>query len=133
MVPTLQPKPRAGTGALPVYPDNPVLVRVRRGDEVESQHRGAWVLVDTDGRVLDGAGEWERPVFARSSTKCLQVLPLFLTGAAERYRFTDEEIALAISSHDAEPCHTRVVEALLARLGLSVAHLKCGAQMPGDA
>jgi L-asparaginase II len=37
---------------------DPVLVRLWRGARVESQHRGAWVLVDPSGAVLDGAGDW---------------------------------------------------------------------------
>jgi L-asparaginase II len=121
----------AGTPAQD-YPENPVLVRIWRGGAVESQHRGAWAVADVTGRVVVGAGAWDRPVFVRSSIKSLQALPLLESGAAERFRFSDAEIALAVSSHNAEPCHTETVAALLARLGLSVADLKCGPQPPGD-
>ena len=31
------------------FPDNPVLCRAWRGAWIESQHRGAWVLVDGSG------------------------------------------------------------------------------------
>jgi L-asparaginase II len=120
-------EPRADT-----YPDNPVMTRVWRDGHVESQHRGAWVLVDTAGNVLDGAGEWKQPIFARSSTKSLQALPLLESGAAERFRFDDADIALALSSHDAEACHTERVAACLARLGLSVGDLRCGSHEPGS-
>jgi L-asparaginase II len=114
------------------YPENPVIVRVRRGTEIESQHRGAWVVADSSGRVIDGAGEWARPVFVRSSVKCLQALPLLESGAAERYGFSDVEIALALASHNAEERHTQAVASLLGRLGLSASDLQCGAQPPGD-
>ena len=117
---------------LTAYPDNPVLVRVVRGDAVESQHRGAWVLTDRSGRTIDGAGAWQRPIFARSSVKCLQALPLLETGAAQRFALSDSEIALCLASHNGEACHTEIVAGLLARLGLSVSDLKCGAQMPAD-
>jgi L-asparaginase II len=132
MVKSLRPEIRLTAASDRGYPDNPVLVRVWRGDAVESQHRGAWVLIDTAGRILEGAGEWSRPIFVRSSAKFLQALPLLETGAAGRFGFTDEEVTLALSSHNGEACHTDAVRSLLARLGLSIGHLKCGPQPPGD-
>jgi L-asparaginase II len=114
------------------WPDNPVLTRVWRGGQVESQHRGAWVLVDSAGRVLDGAGEPHQPVFARSSIKSLQALPLIESGAADRFELGEDGLALALASHNAEPCHTQCVERVLARAGLSVDALQCGPQPPGD-
>ena len=42
------------------WPDNPVVAEVWRGGRVESQHRGAWALVDTAGNVLEGAGAFEQ-------------------------------------------------------------------------
>lgn len=113
-------------------PANPVLARVLRGAHVESEHRGAWALVDDAGNVLDGAGDWNRPVFARSSMKSLQALPLFESGAAERFGLSPREIALVLASHNAEACHTEGVAGLLARLGLDAGALGCGAQSPGD-
>ena len=55
---------------------NPVLVRLWRGGFVESQHRGAWCLVDSAGSLLEGGGELERATFVRSCIKSLQALPL---------------------------------------------------------
>ena len=128
---TLHPEPRPLERDT-LLEDNPVLARVWRGDAVESQHRGAWVLVDSAGTVLDGAGAWTHPTFLRSSTKSLQALPLLESGAADALGFSDAEVALALASHDAEEVHTRVVAALLARLGLGVEHLQCGSQPPGN-
>jgi L-asparaginase II len=113
-------------------PEQPVLVRLWRGEHVESQHRGAWVVVDARGEVLDGAGDWNAPQFARSSVKSLQALPLLESGAAARYGYDAAELALALASHSAEAIHTARVAALLERLGLSVADLRCGTQVPID-
>jgi L-asparaginase II len=132
MTPARKPVVPHAEASEPEFPENPVLVHVWRGHAVESQHRGSWVLADAKGGVVEGVGEWARPVFVRSSVKSLQALPLLETGAAERYGFSDAEIALALASHDAEPCHTDVVAAVLERLCLSVADLKCGPQPPGD-
>jgi L-asparaginase II len=123
--PTAQRSPPQGA-----LPDIPALVRVWRGDWVESQHRGLWALVDSSGRVIDSAGDVQTPIFARSSLKSLQALPLLESGAAERFGLSDPEVVLAISSHSGEACHTRPVAALLQRLRLSHADLRCGAQPP---
>lgn len=114
------------------YPENPVLVRLWRGSAVESQHRGAWVLCDVDGRVLEGAGAFRAPCFARSSIKCLQALPLLESGAADRFGFDASELALCLASHNAEEIHTAGVARMLGRLGLEPRHLLCGPQAPGD-
>ena len=113
-------------------PDNPVLARIWRDRAVESQHRGIWCLADGSGAVLEGDGAWDHPVYTRSSVKCLQALPLFESGAAERFRLTPTEIALAVASHNGEAAHTEPVSALLERLGLGPDDLLCGAQPPGD-
>jgi len=117
---------------LQTYPDNPVLTRVWRGDEIESQHRGAWVLVDRSGAVLESCGHFEAPVFMRSSVKCLQALPLIESGAADRFGFTAAELALAVASHNGERVHTDGVRALLDRIDIPLEALQCGTQQPAD-
>ena len=114
------------------FAENPPLVQLTRGEHVESQHRGAWVLVDTQGNVIDGAGRVEDAFFARSSLKSMQVLPLLETGAAERFEVSDAELALCCASHNAEDAHTLPVRSFLERVGLSVEHLQCGPQPPGE-
>lgn len=118
--------------AAATYPDNPVVATAWRGGAAESAHRGAWCLVDGSGHVLEQRGAIEHPFFARSSIKCLQVLPLLESGAADRFGMTDEEVALAVSSHNAEASHVAVARGLLGRLGLSEDDLGCGSQPPGD-
>ncbi len=114
------------------YPDAPVLASVWRGGEVESVHRGSWCLMDGAGRVLDGVGPWDQSFFARSSTKALQAIPIFESGAASRFKLSDMEIALAVSSHNAEPCHVTTARGLLDRIGVGEDELGCGPQPPGD-
>ena len=114
------------------YPENPILCQVLRGGRVESVHRGAWCLTDSSGEVLAGEGTFEAAYYARSSIKAIQALPLFETGAADRFGFEDTEVALAIASHSGEPCHTQIVRATLERLGLDVLDLRCGVHPPND-
>ena len=112
---------------------NPVLVETTSGAMVESRHRGAFAVVDVEGRVGASAGDTERPIYARSAIKPLQAIPLVESGAAEAFGLGDGEIALACASHRGEPRHIETVTAWLTRIGCSVADLKCGAHPPTDA
>jgi L-asparaginase II len=127
------PRPRRAVIILvtPPYPENPVLYQRWRGEEIESQHRGAWVLVDAHGDVLAGSGAHVHPVFARSSLKSIQAVPLVESGAADRFGIDDLELTLAMSSHNGEPFQTDPIRTMLSRLGLDVAHLRCGTPPSG--
>jgi len=109
---------------------NPTLVNAFRGGIVESSHRGALAIVDADGGVHTQHGDIDRPIFPRSAVKVLQALPLVASGAAERWQLTDEELALACASHGGEPQHAQTAAAMLAKAGLDVAALECGAHWP---
>lgn len=99
---------------------------------VESHHRGAAAVVSTDGALVAAWGDVERPVYARSALKPLQTLPLIETGAAERFRLGEQEIALACASHGGELVHIECVTRWLKRIGLSVEDLECGPHLPLD-
>jgi len=109
---------------------NPVLVEVTRGSLVESRHRGAVAVVDTDGAAALAVGDVAQPVFPRSAIKALQALVLMESGGAERYGFGDEELALASASHGGEPGHVAVVERMLRAAKLDASALACGAHWP---
>lgn len=111
---------------------NPVLVEVTRGGALESRHRGAAVVADGDGTVIAAWGDIEAPVFPRSAVKVLQAVALVESGAAEAFGVSDEELALASASHNAESGHTDRVRAWLRRLGLDEGDLACGAHWPLD-
>src|ERR1700731_2580796 len=84
---------------------NPVLVEVLRGGLVESVHRGAVCVVDARGAAVLALGDVTAPVFPRSAVKALQALPLVESGAADRYRLGEEELAIACGSHGGATAH----------------------------
>jgi L-asparaginase II len=109
---------------------NPVLVEIFRGVLVESRHAGAVAAVDADGHEVLSLGDVRRPVFPRSAIKAIQALPLVESGAADRYGFGPEELALACASHSGEPGHIATAERMLKLIGLDGSALKCGAHWP---
>lgn len=110
----------------------PLLIEVTRGALVESRHRVRAVLCDGGGRLLAAWGAVEAPVYPRSAAKPIQALPLIETGAAERYGLSEAHLALACGSHAGTPQHVAALTDWLARTGLSVDDLRCGAHRPLD-
>ena len=106
------------------------LVEVRRGGITESRHRGHIVAVEPNGNVVASLGSPHNVTFLRSSAKPFQALPLLTTGAADRFGFTDEEVALACASHNGEPIHTKLAASMLEKIGLGADALNCGVHEP---
>lgn len=111
----------------------PVLVEVRRGEIVESRHRGHVVQVTTDGRIERVIGDPGVLVSLRSAGKPLALVALLESGAAEQLRLSDEELAVMAGSHTGEDAHVRTLQGVLRRSGLSQSLLALGAEgMPLD-
>ena len=106
------------------------LVEVTRGGITESRHRGHIVAVEPDGTIAAYLGAPETVTYLRSSAKPHQAIPLIVSGAADRFGFTDQEIALASASHSGEPIHTEVAASMLRKIGLGPEALKCGVHDP---
>jgi L-asparaginase II len=106
------------------------LVKVKRGAITESRHRGHIAVVEPDENLIAYAGSPQNVTFLRSSAKPFQALPLLVSGAAERFGFTDQEVALACASHNGEPIHTELAASMLQKIGLGPEALKCGVHEP---
>lgn len=106
------------------------LVEVWRGPIIESLHRGHLVAVDSDGKTVAELGAPETVTFIRSSGKPFQAIPLITSGTADRFGFTDQEIAIACGSHSGELIHVETVQSMLKKIGLSEDALKCGVHEP---
>ena len=109
---------------------NPVVAEVTRGGIVESRHRGAYAVVDQTGHVVAAEGAIAAAIYPRSGVKAFQCLPVIESGAADRFGFTDEEIALCCASHNGEAAHQRVARSMLAKAGNAEALYECGAHWP---
>ncbi len=105
-------------------------VVVTRGGVVESEHFVRKALARADGTLLDAAGDIDGPAFMRSSAKPLICAAVVASGAAERFGFTDEELAVAAGSHSGEPYHIAAVRSMLAKIGLTESALECGPHPP---
>jgi L-asparaginase II len=109
---------------------NPMIAEVTRGSIVESRHTGSYAVVNGEGQVVAAEGDVAAAIYPRSAVKAFQCLPLIESGAADRFGFTQEEIALCCSSHNGEASHVRVAQALLAKAGNAEPLYECGAHWP---
>lgn len=93
-------------------------------------HRVAACVADARGRIVRALGEIDVPVFLRSAAKPFIAAEVVRSGAADRFGFDDRELAVAAASHNGEPFHVAAVAAMLAKIGLGVEALQCGAHPP---
>jgi len=105
------------------------LVRVVRSGLEESVHLGDVAVCDADGRLVAWAGDPDRRVFLRSSTKPVQAAVSLDTIGED---LPDRLVAIACASHNGEPVHVRAVRELLRRGGVSVGDLRLPPVRPAD-
>ncbi|MDB5507398.1 MAG: asparaginase [Devosia sp.] len=111
---------------------NPILAEQTRGNVIENRHRGAFVVSDAAGRIIASGGDIALPVFPRSAIKSMQAMAMVTSGAIDKFALTEEQLALACASHHGEDVHVAGVTAFLAREGLDVYDLECGAHQPSN-
>lgn len=107
-----------------------VVAKVYRSQMEESIHRGAWVIVDAEGKIAASQGDPYLRTYFRSAAKPIQAVPVVETTAAEHFGFTDAELAVMCASHSGEPEHISTVIAILNKLGLDYQALRCGVHPP---
>ena len=107
-----------------------LVIEVTRGDFVESRHQVIAIISDAKGKRHTQWGDADQLVFPRSTAKPLQALPLMLSGAAQDLKLSQQQLAMACSSHNGEVQHSHVVSSWLEQLGMSSEQLECGSHWP---
>jgi L-asparaginase II len=110
-----------------------MMVRVTRGELVESVHEVAACVADARGAVIWSSGDVDRPVYLRSAAKPFIAAAVVASGAAARYGFDDKEVAVIAASHGGEPGHVNAVRRILTKIGLGPSDLRCGSHAPSYA
>jgi len=104
----------------------PVLAELWRGGIRESVHHGAWVEVDSAGRVLSAVGDPEYVTTMRSAAKPIQALPLLSLPGFQELEIRSEELAICCASHAGEPRHCGLAASVLSLSGYLPDNLVCG-------
>lgn len=94
------------------------LIEITRGKVVETIHNGDIAIVNSKGDLLYHCGDPEKYTYWRSAAKPIQAFNVLLSGAADKYGFTDSEISIMCASHYAEEFHIKTIESILSKIGL---------------
>lgn len=97
-----------------------------RGSSVENSHLAHICVTDARSNILFYLGDPHRKTLARSAAKPMQALAILESGAAEKFAFSDADIALMCASHSSENQHLARANNLLERTGLSESDMQCG-------
>ena len=124
------PVPSAALPAASGPPHVPLAVATR-GAAIDAIHFGSVAVVDRDGNLLHAAGDPGYLTTTRSALKPFQAMPFVAAGGIERFRYTQEEVALLCASHSGEARHVDAVASMLAKAGNTAAELQCGSHAPG--
>jgi L-asparaginase II len=106
------------------------LVSVTRGKVVENIHQGIAIAMDSNYRIIKKWGDTSTEIFPRSALKPIQTFGIVSTGTDKALKLKDEQIALATSSHHAEPIHVDMVKSWLKELKLEEEDLTLGSAWP---
>lgn len=71
-------------------------------------------------------GDPDKYTYWRSAAKPIQAFNVILSGAAEKYGFTDKELAIMCASHYGEKFHLETVQSILSKIGLTENHILGG-------
>lgn len=107
-----------------------IVLHYTRGNHVENIHRGDVAVVNCEGKILNSIGNPNLPMFWRSAAKPFQALAFVKNGGLEKYNFSDEELAILVSSHSGEDFHVNLVKNILKKLGVDENVLDCGVLRP---
>ncbi|HUV31217.1 MAG TPA: asparaginase [Acidobacteriota bacterium] len=107
-----------------------IAARVYRGEAVEAVHRVSVAVVDAAGKLTHTLGDPDHVTMARSAIKPFQALPLILTGAADHFGFSAEQLSIMCGSHNGTDEHRALVVSILERIGCTSDDLQCGAHLP---
>lgn len=108
----------------------PWSVDVTRGSLVECRHLVHGIVITADKKTILEFGNADRYTYPRSAVKWIQALDLILSGTSKSLGLTEEQLALACSSHNGETEHVRLVSAWLDQLDLTPDDLECGISPP---
>ncbi|MCH8290796.1 asparaginase [Candidatus Poribacteria bacterium] len=111
--------------------DTVPLIEITRGEIVETIHRGAIAVVDTQGTIQYAAGNSELTTYMRSAAKPFQLLLTIEADAIEKFNLTQAEVSVMCASHSGEDYHLEAVRSILRKIGLTEDALQCGPHLPG--
>ncbi len=105
---------------------NNLAVKRTRGKITEAKHYAHICVLNQNKEVIASLGDPHYFTYLRSSAKPIQALQVILSGAADHYQFSNDEIALLCASHYGEQSHINTVLSIMKKAGISLTEFRCG-------
>lgn len=96
-----------------------------RGGIVENTISGHYVIIK-NGNIIKSKGNPNLIAYTRSSSKPIQGLAIILSGAADKFRLSQKELAIMCASHAADPIHIDLVRSIMRKFKITEKMLLCG-------
>lgn len=103
---------------------------VYRGKAIEAIHYASVAVVNRQGELTHYFGDPEAVFMTRSSIKPFQLMALVISGGADKFGFTPEQLAIMCGSHAGTDKHRQMVLSNLSLAGNEAKHLQCGFHRP---
>ena len=110
-----------------------LITKIFRGTVVESFHLGYAYVTDETGKELFSVGNPDTPIFTQETAALFKTAALLEEKADEKYKLSDEELAVTCSTHMGKDTHVEVIHELLKKVGVKISDLQCEIATPQDA
>lgn len=107
-----------------------ILTVITRGECTESVHNGHIAVVKSDNEALFGYGDPNFKTFFRSALKPIQAAIILESGTIDKFRLSEEELAITAASHSGENKHIQLVKNILKKGKIPQGYLHCGKTLP---
>ena len=102
-----------------------------RGNSIESEHEIICMISSKKENIFLSTKK-SHLFYPRSSIKIFQAIPFVSTGAIEKFKLNDKQIALSCASHKSETFHITELKNWISKLNLKITDLQCGIHLPLD-
>ena len=103
-----------------------------RNKNVESIHSAKCLIINSLNEIIFSTNNESDIIFPRSAIKIFQAIPFAKSGAIEKFKLNQKQIALSCSSHVGENFHLKELLIWFKKLRLPIKSLKCGIHNPLD-
>ncbi|KAJ5990562.1 hypothetical protein N7522_010769 [Penicillium canescens] len=101
-----------------------------RGGVVENSHSVHAAITNTKGDLLYYVGDPHRLTLARSAAKPAQALAIVETGAVDKFKLDEGDLAFMCASNNSEERHIARARSMLHKIGAGELDLRCGGHIP---
>ena len=109
-------------------PKPELLLKIIRGNTIESLHYGWICVLNKDKKVTYKKGNIYDYAYLRSVAKPIQAISII----ENKIKITDPELAIVCASHSGSEKHLKLLKSILRKHSVSLSDLKCGIHWPSD-